>query len=184
MLQRCSDGADPGTPLAAGSNHPPSFFADASFRISRSVFHHHQGQPTPFFELNSYHQLNGREFEQAPGDGEGEKPGVLQSMGLQRVRHHRTTERQPPPYYQGFPGGSSGEEPACQRRRHKRCRFDPWIGKIPWRRAWKPTPVFLPGQSHGQRTLVGYSSWDHKELDMTKGLHFLFFFHLAPALCS
>ena len=39
----------------------------------------------------------------------------------------------------------------------KRCRFDPWVGKIPWRRAWLPTPVFLPGASHGQRSLAGYS---------------------------
>ena len=38
----------------------------------------------------------------------------------------------------------------------KRCRFDPWVGKIPWRRAWQPTPVFLPGEPHGQRSLVGY----------------------------
>ena len=45
----------------------------------------------------------------------------------------------------------------------KRCGFDPWVGKILWRRAWHPTPVFSPGKSHGQRSLVGYSSWDHKE---------------------
>jgi len=43
-----------------------------------------------------------------------------------------------------------------------RCGFDPWVRKIPWRRAWQPTPVFLPGESHGQRSLVGYSLWDHK----------------------
>ena len=49
-----------------------------------------------------------------------------------------------------FPGGTSGKEPIWQCRRHKRCRFDPWVGKIPWRRAWQPTPVFLPGESHGQ----------------------------------
>ena len=46
----------------------------------------------------------------------------------------------------GFPGGTSGKEPACQCRWHKRCRFDPWVGKTPWRRAWWPTPVFLPEQ--------------------------------------
>ena len=40
-----------------------------------------------------------------------------------------------------------GKEPACQRRRHKRHGFNPWVGKIPWRRAWQPTPVFLPGES-------------------------------------
>ena len=42
------------------------------------------------------------------------------------------------------------------------------LGKIPWRRAWQPTPVFLPGESHGQRSLVGYSSWRCKELDTTE----------------
>ena len=43
-----------------------------------------------------------------------------------------------------------------QYRRRKSCRFNPWIGKIPWRRTWQSTPVFLPGESHGQRNLVGY----------------------------
>ena len=57
----------------------------------------------------------------------------------------------------GFPGGASGKEPTCQCRRHKRHSFHPWVGKIPWRRAWQLTPVFLPGESHGQRNLVGYS---------------------------
>ena len=47
-------------------------------------------------------------------------------------------------------------------------RFNPRVGKIPWRRTWHPTPVFLPGESHGQRSLVGYSPWGHKELDMTE----------------
>ena len=59
------------------------------------------------------------------------------------------------PNVRSFPGGTSGKEPACQCRRHKRCKFNPWVGKIPWRRAWQPTPVFLPGKSHGQRSLVG-----------------------------
>ena len=53
----------------------------------------------------------------------------------------------------------SGTEPPCQCQRHKRRGFDPRVGKIPWRRKWQPTPVFLPGKSHGQRSLVGYSSW-------------------------
>ena len=46
-------------------------------------------------------------------------------------------------------------------------RFDLWVGKIPWRRKWQPTPVFLPGKSHGQRSLSGYSPWGCKESDMT-----------------
>ena len=56
----------------------------------------------------------------------------------------------------GFSSGTSGKEPACQFRRHKRLGFDPWVGKIPWRRARIPAPVFLPGESHGQRSLAGY----------------------------
>ena len=46
--------------------------------------------------------------------------------------------------------------------------FNPWVGKIPWRRKWQPTPVFLPGKSHGQKSLVGYSSSGHKDLDTTE----------------
>ena len=49
----------------------------------------------------------------------------------------------------------------------RRLKFDPWVVKIPWRREWLPTPVFLPGESHGQRSLMGYSPWSRKELDMT-----------------
>ena len=55
------------------------------------------------------------------------------------------------------PAGASGQEPASQCRRLKRCRFDPWVRKIPCRRKRQPTPVFLPGEVHGQRSLVGYS---------------------------
>ena len=47
-------------------------------------------------------------------------------------------------------------------------RFDPWVKEIPYRREWQPTPVFLPGEFHGQRRLVGCSPPDHKELDMTE----------------
>ena len=65
-------------------------------------------------------------------------------------------------------GGASGQEPACQCRRHKRCRFDPWVKKILWRRRCQPTPVFLPGEFHGQRSLAGYSPRDHRESDMTE----------------
>ena len=57
----------------------------------------------------------------------------------------------------GSPGGTSGKEFICQCRRQKRSRFDPWVGKIPWRMAWQPTPVFLPTESHGHRSLVGYT---------------------------
>ena len=59
---------------------------------------------------------------------------------------------------EGFPGGAGGKEPACQCRRHKRHGFNLCVRKIPWRRAWQPTPVFLPGESHGQRSLAEYSA--------------------------
>ena len=68
----------------------------------------------------------------------------------------------------GFSGGTVGKESTCQFRRHKRSEFNPWVRKIPWRRTWQPTLVFLPGQSHGQRSLVGYSPWGHKESDTTE----------------
>ena len=62
----------------------------------------------------------------------------------------------------------SGKEPACQRKGCKRSRLDPWVQKIPYRRKWQPIPLSLPGESHGQRSLVGYSPWGHKELNMTE----------------
>ena len=65
----------------------------------------------------------------------------------------------------GFPVGTSSKEPACQCRRHKRHGLDPWIGKIPWRRAWQPTPVFLPREFHGQRSLASYSPRNREESD-------------------
>ena len=63
--------------------------------------------------------------------------------------------------------GSDGKEPACQCRRSG---LDPWMGKIPWRREWFPTPGFLPAEVHGQRGLAGYSPWGHKELDVSERL--------------
>ena len=69
----------------------------------------------------------------------------------------------------GFPGGAIGKEPPCRCRRYKRCGFDPWVEKIPWRRRWQPTQVFLHGESHGQRSLVSYSPLGHKESDTSEG---------------
>ena len=67
--------------------------------------------------------------------------------------------------YEGLPRWLSGKESTCQCRT---LRFQPWVGKIPWRREWQPTPVFLPGESHGQRSLVRYCSQGGKESDMTE----------------
>ena len=70
--------------------------------------------------------------------------------------------------YIGPPRWLSGKESACQCRRH---RFDSWVRKIPWRRQSQPTPVFLPGESHAQISLAGYSPWGLKESDTTEQLN-------------
>ncbi|CAI9153447.1 unnamed protein product [Rangifer tarandus platyrhynchus] len=67
---------------------------------------------------------------------------------------------------EGFPGGSEVKNPPANG-----ADFDPWVEKIPWKRKWQPTPVFLPGKFHGQRSLVGYSPGGHKESDTTWGAH-------------
>ena len=73
--------------------------------------------------------------------------------------------------HSGFPGGSVGKESTCNAGdclQYRRQEFDSWVGKIPWRRKWQPTSQFLPGESYGQRRLVGYRPWGRKELDMTE----------------
>ena len=92
----------------------------------------------------------------------------------------------------GFPKWLSGEESACQcrrRRRHRTHGFDPWVGKIPWRRKWQHTLVLLPGESYGQRSLEGYSPWGCKESDTTELLstyfmrEFLLWIKVRLSLC-
>ena len=65
----------------------------------------------------------------------------------------------------------SGKESACQCRRSRRRELDPWVSKIPWRRKWQPTRVFLPPEPHRQKSLVGYSPWGHKESDTHTHTH-------------
>ena len=74
-----------------------------------------------------------------------------------------------------FPCGSDCKESACD---VGDLGFNPWVGKIPWRRKWQRTPVFLPRKFHGWRSLVGYSPRGHKESDTTERLHFHFHFLL------
>ena len=71
----------------------------------------------------------------------------------------------------------------CQCRRCKRPGFNPWVGKIPWRRAQQPTLVFLPGESHGQMSLVCYSPWGLKESDMTKATCRAHIYNLSHLKC-
>ena len=68
----------------------------------------------------------------------------------------------------GLPGGISGKEPTCQCRRCKRQGFDPWVRKIPWKRAQQPALVLLPRESHGQRSLAGCSPQGRTESDTTE----------------
>ena len=66
-------------------------------------------------------------------------------------------------------------------REIKRHWLDSWVGKIPWRRAWQTTPVFFPGEFHGQRSLADYSPWGLKELDTSEGLST---YKILVSLCS
>ena len=71
------------------------------------------------------------------------------------------------PLISGFLGGTIGKEPFCQDV--KGCGFDSWVRKVPWRKAWQSTPVFLSGESHGQRSLMAtYNPSGYKELDTTE----------------
>jgi len=74
----------------------------------------------------------------------------------------------------GFTGGSDSKESTAIQ--------EIWVGKIPWRRAWQPTPVFLAGEYHGQRSLAGYSPLDRKESDTTELLSYTrcYLFKLSP----
>ena len=96
----------------------------------------------------------------------------IHSASLAQLQTHRESQM----YlvissFQGLSRWHSGKKSTCQCRRHKRCPFDPWVGKIAWSRKWQHLPISLSGKFNGQRSLVGYSPWDHKELDMTKGTH-------------
>ena len=93
-----------------------------------------------------------------------EEPGRLQCMGSQKSRTQLSdfilTQSQ---NMKGSPGGSDSKQPTLQFRRPG---FSPWMGTIPWRRAWQTTPVPLPRESHGQRSLVGYIPWGRKRVGL------------------
>ena len=74
----------------------------------------------------------------------------------------------------GLPKWRSGKESSCLRRRRKKWGFNSWVGKILWSRKWQPTPVFLPGKLHGQRSPVGYSPGGHKQLDIIEHTQIIF----------
>ena len=115
-----------------------------------------------------HHWLDERESEWTLGVGDGH--GGLVCWDSWGRKESDTTERLNwTDGYMSFPGGARGKESAYQCRRHKTHGFN--LGfQIPWHRKWQPTPGFLPGKSHGQRSLVSYNPWGHKESDMTKQL--------------
>ena len=71
----------------------------------------------------------------------------------------------------GFPGGTSGKNAPVNAGDETDPGSTPWVGKIPWRRRWQPTPALLPRKFHGWRSLVGYSPWGRKESETTERLH-------------
>ena len=138
----------------------------------------HQACKSLGWSLESFFRLS--LFQKKPqGEGSGERnaktiEGVhIASLSLERPRNQsispkpllhlvavfKTTHWLPehPWWNKGLPGGSSGKEPAFRCWRYKRCGLNPWVRKIPWKRAWQTPPTFLPGGSQGQRSLAGYS---------------------------
>ena len=111
-------------------------------------------QPTPVF---------------LPGDSHGQRrlmgysPGVAKSWTQLSNSHFHTHRR--------FPRELGGKEFICQYKSHRRCKFDPWVWKIPWRRKWQSTLVFLSGEFHRQRSLAGYSPRGGKESDPIEQTH-------------
>ena len=115
------------------------------------------------------HWLDGCESAWTPGDGD--RQGGLACCDSWGRKESDTTERLNWTELTSrvvFLGGASDKKPVCHWRRHKRCGFNLWVRKIPWKKAWPPTPVFLHRESHEERSLVGYSSWGLKKSDRTE----------------
>ena len=114
----------------------------------------------------------------------GWKPGVLQFTRLQGVGHDSATEQQQQQFIfiKGLPWWLSGKELTCNAGDAGSIPVRSLSRKIPWRRKWQPTPVFLLGKCHRRRSLVGYSPRSCKELDTTERLHFHFPFLYLPFL--
>ena len=135
-----------------------------------------------------YANENDRVLQLQDGNGHQKDPGLIRRLefsapsptsgrgeGL-KIELNTSGQRFNPSYpYKGILRWHKGEESICQYRGCKRREFDPWIGKILWRRKWQPSPVFLPGKFHGQRSLVGSSPRGCKESDTTEWLILSFF---------
>ena len=90
-----------------------------------------------------------------PSPGDLPDPGIEPDLLHCRQLRYRLS-------HLGSASGVSGKESARWGSRRNRCRSDPWVRKILWRRKWQPSPVLLPGKSREQSRLVGYSPWNHK----------------------
>ena len=116
-----------------------------------------------------HHQLEGHEPEQALEVGN--EQGSLACCSPWGRKELDTTKWLDWGCVLVFPGGTSSKESTRQCGRCKRWGCYPWVGKIPWKRKWQPTTVVSPGESHGQRSLVSYSPWGHKDLLRLKWQH-------------
>ena len=111
-------------------------------------------------KVGQHHRLNEHEFEQTLGDGEGQRS--LACCSPWDGKESDTTERLNNKDKDRTLVRLSGKEPAID------SGLDPCIRRIPWRREWQPTSVFVSGEFHGQKSLAGYGLWSHKESDMTE----------------
>ena len=127
-----------------------------------------EGKGTTEDEMAGWHHRlsDGHEFEQAPGVGDGD--GSLACCSPWGHKESDKTEWLNWTEHWGLPRWRIGKESTRQRRSFS---FNPWVWKSPWKRKWQTTPVFLPGKSHGQRSLVGNGPWGRKELDTTERLN-------------
>ena len=123
--------------------------------------------------IQNKNKLTGIENKLTLPNGRGRRSVTNQDYAINRYKFiTRKIDKQQIYHRAGFPGGSGGKEPAWQHRRLQRGGFYPWVRKIPWRRERQPIPVSSSGESHGQRSLVGYNPYGHKESDGTEATYY------------
>ena len=147
----------PWSPASCFWGHPPSFFQKLYLLVTVAM----EGGLAWYLRSHAIHNNSSK----------NKKPLSIFSSHLRKVVVQQLSNKMFVLSWAKDPMASL----VAQRLVCLQCRrpgFDPWSGKIPWRRKWQPTPVFLPGESHGWRSLVGCSPRGHKESDTTERLHF------------